>query len=255
MKSKSLLQKFSETPISFSYPKPSSNFVEDLVKDQQLVVLKASQNLFLDQTYFKAGHAGCSPYTFTRKAVAKRIEQALEILMPDYGLLIFDAYRSKVAQRALFKHMANEISEKNPSWVEEKIFNETCKYMVHPDDKSRFPIAPHNSGGAIDLALHKDGKLLKFGSNFDDPLKESSTRFFEADYNSQSQFSPEEWNRFRILRRILFHTMASLGFTNYQDEWWHYDLGDCMWALEFNWKWVFDSLEADVDRYERDVQS
>ena len=32
-------------------------------------------------------------------------------------------------------------------------------------------------------------------------------------------------------RRLLYHVMVSAGFTNYPDEWWHFDYGNQNWAL------------------------
>ena len=31
-------------------------------------------------------------------------------------------------------------------------------------------------------------------------------------------------------RRLLYTAMTAVGFTNYPEEWWHYDYGDLFWA-------------------------
>ena len=32
-------------------------------------------------------------------------------------------------------------------------------------------------------------------------------------------------------RRLLFNAMVDQGFTNYSEEWWHFDYGNQFWAL------------------------
>jgi D-alanyl-D-alanine dipeptidase len=220
--------------------------------NQKAVVLEGKGQLVLDQTYYRAGHAGTSEFTFTRLAVANRLKQALEVLSPYFGILVFDAYRSIETQRALFELIAVQIKSQNPSWTEEQVRQETRKYVVHPDEKARFQVPPHNSGGAIDLALHIDGKMIGFGTEFDSPTQASSTDFFEKDYDPRFGYSLEDWSQIRIHRRILFHTMRHFGFTNYSDEWWHYDLADCMWSQVLGLPWIFGSMDDEVCRYKNE---
>ena len=242
---------YAETPILFQYGRPSAEMLAELKTHSDLTILSESTALCLNQTYFKAGHEGCSDLTFTRKAVAVRLKMALNILQPHFGIIVLDAYRSIQAQRALFDHMAFGIKKEHPNWTEAQVFQETRKYMVNPDEKARFAIPPHNSGGAIDLALQVGGKMIEFGSEFDDPSIISSTHFFERNFDSSFNINPSDWKKYRTNRRILYHTMAGLGFTNYRAEWWHYDLGDCIWAAEFKLPWIFESLEPQVNSYSR----
>ena len=37
-------------------------------------------------------------------------------------------------------------------------------------------------------------------------------------------------HRIRDHRRLLYSVMTEAGFTNYPEEWWHYDYGDLFWA-------------------------
>jgi D-alanyl-D-alanine dipeptidase len=248
-----IIKQFSETAICFEYSRPTEDILREISNHQKVVVLEAKGQLVLDQSYFRAEHAGTSAITYTRLAVAKRLEQALEMLSPYFGILVFDAYRSIEAQRALFEFMASQIKKQNPSWADEQVRLEARKYMVHPDEKSRFQIPPHNSGGAIDLALHINGQMIDFGTEFDNSTQVSSTLFFEREYDPQFGFGSEQWNQIRIHRRILFYTMRHLGFTNYPDEWWHYDLADCMWSQELGIPWIFGSMEPEVSSHERNV--
>ena len=242
---------FSETPISFNYKCPSQEMIEELFRGQALTVLENSERLILNQTYYKMNLLDAKSRTFTRVAIENQLKKALAILGPSFGFIVFDAFRSRQTQRALFDSVAARILVLHPGLSSSEVHFKTSKYIIHPDDKAGFPVPPHNSGGAIDLALCKNNQMLAFGSGFDDPSTVSSTSFFESEYDPQIGFSKSEWVLFRRNRRILFHTLTSLGFTNYKEEWWHYDLGDCMWAEEFKIAPVFQSLEAEVENYER----
>ena len=43
--------------------------------------------------------------------------------------------------------------------------------------------------------------------------------------------------------------MKSVGFVNYEQEWWHYDLGDCIWSEKMDIDWYFDGAESLVRDY------
>lgn len=245
------IKKFSQLPIEFKYESPSQALLRELSQDQNLTVLENSDRLLLDQTYFKLNLSGASPSTFTRTAVARRLNEALTLLGNTYEILVFDCFRSRQTQKALFDFVANKISASQPNLSANEVYHQTRKYIVHPDDSAAFPVPPHNSGGAIDLALCKNKQLLPFGTEFDNPSIMSSTTFFESEFRPQYSFSEKEWLEIRQNRRILFHTLISLGFTNYQEEWWHYDLGDCMWAQEHRISPIFSSLETEVENYNR----
>lgn len=248
MEHNGLLEVFSKTPIHFNYLKPSPESVEQLKAESEVIIMDSakSNQLILDRTYYRLKLAGSTELTYTRAAVFNRIQALVRMVKPHFGVLVFDAFRSTQCQISLFEYVATEVQLRNPEFTRDQVFQETQKYVVHPEVKSKFSIAPHNSGGAIDLGLHQNGIPVDFGSNFDDPTQISSTAFFERDFDPSLGFSHERWMQIRLNRRILFHSMISLGFTNYQDEWWHYDLGDCMWSQEFSLPWVFDSMESAV---------
>jgi D-ala-D-ala dipeptidase len=58
------------------------------------------------------------------------------------------------------------------------------------------------------------------------------------------------WITSYLLVDVVFGTYAQntlgLGFVNYSAEWWHYDLGDCIWATTFNLDWLYGSMEGEV---------
>ena len=77
------------------------------------------------------------------------------------------------------------------------------------------------------------------GTDFDAITPASYTNFFEQEFNENFGISKERWLLIRKNRRILFNCMKYVGFTNFQVEWWHFDLGDCMWAKELEQNWYF----------------
>lgn len=76
----------------------------------------------------------------------------------------------------------------------------------------------------MDLTLYRDGHPLAMGTDFDDFRPQAATRYYE-----QPGLSGEQ-RRWRNNRRLLYHLMAAQGFTNYEEEWWHFDFGNPSWA-------------------------
>ncbi|MCX4026410.1 M15 family metallopeptidase [Spartinivicinus marinus] len=168
--------------------------------------------------------------------------------LPDnLGLLIFDAFRTKETQRDIFNRFQLEIIKNKPHLSDEQLHQEVRKFAAHPDEPSRFAVPPHNSGGSIDLALYdiNTQQQLDFGSDFDDMTVVSATDYFENNIKN-TNFSITRTNIVKINRRILYHAMTSQGFVNFENEWWHYSLGDCLWAQMLNLDWYYLSLEQEV---------
>ena len=84
----------------------------------------------------------------------------------------------------------------------------------------------HSSGGAVDLTIvDAQGVPLDMGTDFDDFSPLARTDAFEhphADPICQKN------------RRLLYGVLTEAGFTNYPEEWWHYDYGDLFWARALN---------------------
>jgi D-alanyl-D-alanine dipeptidase len=85
-------------------------------------------------------------------------------------------------------------------------------------DPTRGGFGPHQTGGAIDLTLIKDGKELDMGTPFSYHGIECQTDF-KGITNEQ-----------RKNRDLLRNALHDAGFINYPGEWWHYSYGDRAWA-------------------------
>lgn len=237
------------TPIEHDYPTINQDQLIKLQQCERAVELKQSSRLKLANCYFHEGHYGCFERMYCREAVAKRLQAILTVLPETMGIIVFDAFRSIATQHSLFESISKAIQCRYPALTESELNAEVRKFVAHPDEPSRFSIPPHNSGGAIDLALFdiNTGKQLNFGSGFDEQTPRAVTDYFERPYEySQSLFNESQWQTIRNNRRLLFGLMKSYGFVNFSCEWWHFDLGDCLWANELGMDWYYPSMEQEV---------
>ncbi|MGI0118483.1 M15 family metallopeptidase [Zooshikella sp. RANM57] len=237
------------TPIEHHYSRVSSDQLCELQHHNQAIELKPLLRLKLANCYFHEGHYGCAERMYCREVVAIRLQALLTVLPDTLGIIVFDAFRSIATQHSLFESISKDIRCRYPAFTESELNAEVRKFVAHPDEPSRFAIPPHNSGGAIDLALFdvSTGHQLNFGSGFDEQTPLAVTDYFEQPYDrSQTLFNESEWLTIRDNRRLLFGLMKSYGFVNFSCEWWHFDLGDCLWANELGIDWYYPSMEHDV---------
>jgi zinc D-Ala-D-Ala dipeptidase len=232
--------------ISFEYKSPSLELVAELKKHQSPVRLAQFERIKELHSYRNQAFAGTLDQMLLRESVANRLNVVLEMLPSNCDLLIFDAFRTKQTQLSLFDFFYSAIATRNPQLNADEIYSLTRQFVAHPDEVSRFEIPPHNSGGAVDLVIAVDGIPLDMGTEFDADVPESSTNYFETDFEASSGMTAERWQTVRLNRRILFNAMIVAGFVNYEPEWWHFDLGDCIWAAAHNTPWIFGSMEKDI---------
>jgi D-alanyl-D-alanine dipeptidase len=67
------------------------------------------------------------------------------------------------------------------------------------------------------------------GTEFDAFEDNAQTRYFENMIAQGQRLSPKEETAAEN-RRLLFHVLTSVGFTNHLEEWWHYDFGNQFWG-------------------------
>lgn len=91
---------------------------------------------------------------FVRSGVAGRLRTAQSLLPENHSLVVFDAYRPLAVQRALYEHYVTSLRQLSPDWTQERIARETQKYVSLPSQDVSRP-SPHNTGGAVDLAIFK----------------------------------------------------------------------------------------------------
>jgi D-alanyl-D-alanine dipeptidase len=191
--------------------------------------------------YFNLGFSP-SPLIYGRYAVLSRLHQALSLLPEQYGFLIWDVYRPRAVQAKLFNWMRDEIRKKSPQLTDAENYSEATKYMSAPSKVGDAYCPPHLSGGAIDLTLFDmaDGKPLDMGTEFDDCSERAGSDYFSDKLNLC-----RDEEKIKQCRKILRHSMEAVGFTSYQYEWWHFDIGNIFWSRKMNCQPIFGPLFGD----------
>jgi D-alanyl-D-alanine dipeptidase len=154
---------------------------------------------------------------FARQSVAERLNIAQMWLTHHHApcrLWIREAYRDTVRQQR-YHLLARRIARlMHPFWSREMIRELANKYVAAHD---AFSPPPHATGGAIDVNLYLTPILVA-------PM---GTRSFPAAHRDYPLVTPEE----RGHRMVLRNAMEYAGFSNYEEEWWHWSYGDSGWAL------------------------
>lgn len=178
--------------------------------------------------YQKMPHA--LPEMYLREGVYERLIEASSRLPEGHRFVIFDGWRPLSLQMDLFEQYKRELAISNPGLDEAALMEMTSRFVARPDANAASP-SPHSTGGAVDLSIaDAKGKLLFMGAEFDETSERSETMYFERRVVSGETLSEAD-ERALQNRRLLFHAMTAAGFTNYPDEWWHFDYGNQNWAL------------------------
>lgn len=197
----------------------------------------------IEPIYFKLGFSPVS-IVFARKAVLRCLTHALTFLPADYGFLVWDVYRPRAVQTKLFDWMRDEIRKINPQLSETENELETRKYVALPSRVGDAYCPPHLSGGAIDLTLFQtnNDQLMDMGTPFDDCTPRAHRDYFK----NKASLAAEE-QTIKANRELLRHAMEGAGFTSYQYEWWHFDLGNEFWSAQANQPVLFGPLFGDAE--------
>ncbi len=175
---------------------------------------------------------GAVPDLLLRKGVVARLREVNDRLAP-YGLelWVFDAWRPVALQNHFHDDwMPARLRALHPHWTDAQVMAETGRYFARGAPAGGIDPAsppPHATGAAVDLTIRRmSGAELFMGTIFDDLSAASNTAHFEAEPEGLA-FSHHEA---RANRRLLFWLMEAAGFANNPTEWWHFSLGDQMWA-------------------------
>lgn len=173
--------------------------------------------------YYQDGLSGAVDDCLLRVGAAQRLKEATGLLPPGFRLVILDGYRPIAVQQALYDRQKAHLLKQG--WLEnEDMYTELHRFVARPSTNPAKP-PRHLTGGAVDLTIAGPDGWLPMGTPFDDFTDQACTRYFEE----FSLLRPEE-QVFRDHRRLLYHVMTQVGFTNYADEWWHFDYGNQAWA-------------------------
>lgn len=194
---------------------------------ESLVALSAfaPDRLAVDPRYHGAGHPGALPECYVRLTVARRLADAAVRLPAGWRLVIFDAWRPYSVQRRLFDSHLAELRTEQRGVPDEALREQAARYVAPPSVDPTCP-SPHATGGAVDLSLLDGrGAPVPMGTSFDAFDARAHTRYFERRLEAGERLNASEQACLRH-RRLLFHALRAVGFTNYPEEWWHFDLGN-----------------------------
>ena len=178
--------------------------------------------IFIQPIYYQQKIPTSLRAIYVREGVFERLQHALTLLPKDYSLLLYDGYRPFQVQQYLFTFFSKQLAQIMPHATEQELLHATKKYVAFPNADSAH-LAPHLTGGAIDVTLADiHGKVLDLGTAFDEMNEKSATRYFEH--------YPKENPQACQHRRLLYNCMTQVGFSNYAEEWWHYDFHNVAWA-------------------------
>lgn len=152
-----------------------------------------------------------------------------------YELLVWDAFRTKETQSAIYNSYANEISKKEKISFE-KAYPRAKEFVSQPDG-----IFPHGTGGAIDVTLLKNNTPVNMGTEFDEFSEKSYKNYFRENRPKNKEDTEAHRNR-----ELLREAMEYADFVGIENEWWHYEWGTKFWAENKNKKIIltkcYDSI-------------
>lgn len=156
-----------------------------------------------------------------RQKATEALIQAAHLLPEGLKLVVFDAHRPLPVQKSLFDTQVAALKREHPGWSQERLEEESQRYVSIPSSDPAKP-SPHSTGGAVDLTiLGENGRSPKMGTSFDHFGIEAQTAHFKN--------SPMD-EEIHTNRRLLYTVMTLAGFTNYPEEWWHFDYGNQFWG-------------------------
>jgi zinc D-Ala-D-Ala dipeptidase len=188
--------------------------------------------------YLKCGadYAGRSPY-YLRQGVLERAIQAqnhLQQLHPGWQIQIFDAYRPVQVQEYMVQYTFDRTvgergldRSKLSATESEKIWQDVFKIWAIPSFDLATP-PPHSTGAAIDITLVDDrGIPIDMGSPIDEMSPRSQPNYFS------NSLDPAD-RQFDLNRQLLDRIATVAGFIRHPEEWWHFSIGDQLWAWVVN---------------------
>jgi D-alanyl-D-alanine dipeptidase len=159
---------------------------------------------------------------WARQGVAERLNAAqryLDAHHPGQTLIIVDAHRSAGQQARMHRICRLLFRLTHPTWPS-ALVREAANRLVATPDAVHPP--PHTTGGAVDVYLRgPDGRPVFVGG---------------AGFRPSTALTayPHLDDETRQYRAVLCEAMNAAGFSNYEEEWWHWSWGDSGWALRTN---------------------
>jgi zinc D-Ala-D-Ala dipeptidase len=212
---------------------------------EPLVALPSEQFSLADPHPYQALGASYGQYSpfCLRRSVVEALTQAQRSLQqshPRWQLYIFDAYRPVSVQQFMVDYtFTTALKERGlersqlSSVAEASLWEEVYQLWALPSLDPTTP-PPHSTGAAVDLTLYdrQSQQLVNMGSVIDELSPRSHPDYFAGVMVDES-VSEAEREAAAIAdrhRQVLYQAMREAGFQRHPGEWWHFCLGDQMWA-------------------------
>lgn len=178
-----------------------------------------------------APYGEVSPW-FLRESVLAALNRAagdLQLVKPGWRILLTDALRPVAVQRFLVDWQLRELAA--AEGLEVDVLEEVDRarlmevvwsiWAVPSDDPATPP--PHSTGAALDCTLlDEHGQPVAMGGEIDQVGEISRPDFYAG--------MPGVAARFAANRALLREMLEAQGFRRHPAEWWHFSLGDQLWA-------------------------
>ncbi len=148
-----------------------------------------------------------------RKSATEALVKARNNFGENYNFMIGEGKREIAEQRAIVSKTAKSLKKSNPNNWEKLLIKYTGGYETFKQKK--FEPDTHLGGGAVDLMLLKNGKIIDMGGV---KLHESSNLNY---YEKKNKLTIKE-KKIRDNRKMLKKFMMKAGFKPYLPEWWHW---------------------------------
>ena len=173
-----------------------------------------------------------SPYYLREGVLAALIaaQKKLQQRHSGWQIQIFDAFRPLAVQRFMVEHTFLEQVRQRGWQVDaltaaqrETVMAKVVQFWAVPSDDPATP-PPHSTGAAVDVTLvTASGETVDMGSPIDEVSPRSHPNHFAASTLPAEQTCHAH-------RALLNRVMVSAGFRRHPNEWWHFSLGDQLWA-------------------------
>lgn len=188
-----------------------------------------------------APYAGKSPWMLRGQVLAalQVAQKSLAAHQPGWRLKLFDAWRPVAVQafmvwrefglqaaltgRSLTAYRGSAELEAADPDLYATLARTVFMFWSMPSDDPLTP-PPHSTGAALDLTLEDaTGHEVDMGCPIDEMTERAYPDFFAT-------ATEPEMNACHESRRLLNQVMSAAGFSRHANEWWHFSLGDQMWA-------------------------
>lgn len=150
-----------------------------------------------------------------REGVARALTAAAGSLPEGYKLMIVEGYRSLARQRECWEQERRAVAAQHPDASSDEVDRLTSLIVANPSNNNT---GGHQTGAAVDLTLaDANGREIWMGTGVQ-----------KFDSATPTAASPNRDVESR--RAVLCASMTGAGFVNYPGEWWHFSLGDRLWA-------------------------